>query len=172
MRNIILVGYMACGKSSIGRLLAKRLGCRLLDTDTYIEQKAGKLIKEIFADEGEAYFRQLETDCIQELIQKYAGENAEQVVFATGGGLPMREENRKLLRQLGQVFLLKASQETIYERVKDDTTRPLLQCEDPLEKIGQMLEQRREAYEDAADITISVDGKTKDEITDEILDRR
>ena len=83
MRNIILVGYMACGKSSIGRILAKRLGCRLLDTDTYIEQKAGKLIKEIFADEGEAYFRQLETDCIQELIQKYVKEGAEQVVFAT-----------------------------------------------------------------------------------------
>lgn len=169
MRNIILVGYMACGKSSIGRMLSKKLGWKLIDTDTYIEQKAGKLIKEIFAEEGEAFFRQLETDCIKELIQQYAGNDTEQVVFATGGGLPMREENRKLLKQLGQVFLLQASQETIYERVKGDTTRPLLQCENPMERIGQMLAQRKEAYEDAADVTVKVDDKTKEEIMEEIL---
>ena len=172
MKRLFLIGYMCAGKTTIGTALAQQLGYRFIDLDQYIEQLEGKSVSAIFADKGEAYFRQLETDCIQELIQKYVKEGAEQVVFATGGGLPMREENRKLLKQLGQVFLLKASQETIYERVKGDTTRPLLQCENPLEKIGQMLGQRREAYEDAADITISVDGKTRDEIADEILSNR
>lgn len=172
MKNVILIGYMACGKSSISKILAKRLNCKLIDTDTYIEEKTGKKITEIFAEEGESFFRQMETDCVKELIEKYAGSDAEQVVFATGGGLPVREENRSLLKKLGTVYYLKASQETIYERVKGDTTRPLLQCENPLERIGEMLAGRKAAYEETADFCIEVDKKTKDEIAEEILSKK
>lgn len=169
MKNIVLVGYMACGKSSVGSMLSRRLHWKMIDTDTYIERKAGKKITQIFAEDGEAYFRQLETECIQTLLREYGEDKKENVVFATGGGLPMREENRKLLKELGTVYLLEASRETIYGRVKGDTTRPLLQCDNPLEKIGQMLEQRREAYEAAADIRITVDGKRIGEIAEEIV---
>ena len=113
--------------------------------------------------EGEACFRDKETECLRKLL-----ENRENRIISAGGGLPLREENRKLLRELGQVFYLRAKAETIYERVKFDTSRPLLQVEDPQAKIRMLLRERDSCYRDAADVVIDVDGKEFEEIIDEI----
>lgn len=182
MRNsVILIGYMGCGKSTVGQRLAGLLDWSFLDTDAWIEEKEGMTIKEIFAAQGEAYFRDLETFCLKEftgnkkiqqkLVERELNEKktvSKGCVFSVGGGLPVREENRELLKEMGQVIYLKASPDTIYERLKSDTTRPLLQTDNPLQKIKDMLESREKKYQDAANFVICVDGKSISEILEEI----
>lgn len=163
--NYILIGYMGCGKSTIGKKLSAILNLKFLDTDAWIEGRQGMTISEIFATKGELFFRDLETEVLQELLEK-----KETMVISVGGGLPVREENRRLLQQLGQVIYLKAMPETIYNRVKGDTSRPLLQTENPMEKIREMLGQREEKYQAAANRTLIVDGKDISEIVNEVLD--
>lgn len=182
--NIILIGYMGCGKSTIGRQLAKKLKVSFLDTDAWIEEKEGITISEIFATKGEGYFRDKETECLKFFLKEkqtesYLEENCgelskeeqEQIfyVISVGGGLPVREENQKLLKQLGHVIYLKAKPDTIYERIKGDTTRPLLQTENPLQKIREMMLSREEKYQAAAHEVLSVDGKSIGKIVDEIM---
>lgn len=130
VKNIILIGYMGCGKSTVGQCLAKMLDFTFVDTDAFIETQQQRTISDIFAIEGEEKFRQLETDLLKQLVK----EGREQLVIATGGGMPLRSENRELLSKLGMVVYLKVSPETIYDRVKNDTQRPLLQCDNPLQK--------------------------------------
>lgn len=166
MKNIILVGYMGCGKSTVGKWFSRTTGMVFLDTDELIETQQGKTISAIFAEEGEAAFRDMETEAVKGLIAK----KKEGYVISTGGGMPVREENRRLLKQLGTVFYLKAMPETVYERVKGDTKRPLLQCEDPLGRIKEMLEQRGPAYEDAANFVIEVDDCRQQAIVDKIVE--
>lgn len=156
---------MGCGKSTIGKKLSAILNLKFLDTDAWIEGRQGMTISEIFATKGELFFRDLETEVLQELLEK-----KETMVISVGGGLPVREENRRLLQQLGQVIYLKAMPETIYNRVKGDTSRPLLQTENPMEKIREMLGQREEKYQAAANRTLIVDGKDISEIVNEVLD--
>lgn len=163
--NYILIGYMGCGKSTIGKKLSAILNLKFFDTDAWIEGRQGMTISEIFATKGELFFRDLETEVLQELLEK-----KETMVISVGGGLPVREENRRLLQQLGQVIYLKAMPETIYNRVKGDTSRPLLQTENPMEKIREMLGQREEKYQAAANRTLIVDGKDISEIVNEVLD--
>ena len=163
--NYILIGYMGCGKSTIGKKMSEILNIKLVDTDAWIEKQQGMTISEIFATKGEGFFRDLETGALQELL-----EEKELMVISVGGGLPVREENRSLLQQLGQVIYLKAEPETIYNRIKGDTTRPLLQTENPMEKIREMLGQREEKYQVAADKIVTVDDKDLSEILDEILE--
>lgn len=163
MGNVILIGFMGCGKTTVGLRLSYRLRQPVIDTDKEIEKEEKRTISDIFATDGEGYFRDRETDCLKKLI-----ENANNQIISVGGGLPMREENRKLLRELGQVFYLRAKGETIYERLKDDTTRPLLQGNDPLTKIRTLLEERDPYYRAAADVVITVDGKSFQQILDEI----
>ena len=163
--NYILIGYMGCGKSTIGKKMSEILNIKLVDTDAWIEKQQGMTISEIFATKGEGFFRDLETGALKELL-----EEKELMVISVGGGLPVREENRSLLQQLGQVIYLKAEPETIYNRVKGDTTRPLLQTENPMEKIREMLGQREEKYQVAADKIVTVDDKDLSEILDEILE--
>lgn len=163
MSNVILIGYMGCGKSTVGKRLSYRLKMPYVDTDKLIETKQGTTISEIFAKEGEPAFRDMETECVKSLF-----DFKQDYVIAVGGGLPMREENRKLMQKLGTVIYLRAKPETIYDRLKDDTTRPLLQGEDPQGKINAMIAQRGPVYEEAADCIIDVDGKNFDEIIDEI----
>ena len=163
MNNIILIGFMGCGKTTVGIRLSYYMRMAFLDTDKLIERAQGREISEIFAKEGEAYFRELETGMIAGMI----GKEKEKII-STGGGLPIKEENRPLLKKLGTVIYLKLKPETVYERVKDDTKRPLLQCENPLEKIRTLMAQREEAYIDAADVVIEVDGKDFDTIIKEI----
>lgn len=159
MANVILIGYMGCGKTTIGRKLSYRLRKPFLDTDKQIEAKQKCTITEIFEKQGEAAFRDMETAYLKDLLD----ENCEYVI-AVGGGLPLREENRQLMKQLGTCFYLKASPDTIYDRLKNDTTRPLLQCENPKEKIQQMIINRAPVYESCADIILEVDDKKIEEI--------
>lgn len=163
MGNVILIGFMGCGKTTVGLRLSYRLRQPVIDTDKEIEKEEKRTVSDIFATDGEGYFRDRETDCLKKLI-----ESANNQIISVGGGLPMREENRKLLRELGQVFYLRAKGETIYERLKDDTTRPLLQGNDPLTKIRTLLEERDPYYRAAADVVITVDGKSFQQILDEI----
>lgn len=163
MENVILIGFMGCGKSTVGLRLSYRLRRTIIDTDKEIEKEEKRTISDIFATDGEAYFRDRETDCLRKLA-----DSAGNQIISVGGGLPVREENRALLHELGQVFYLRAEGETIYERVKDDTTRPLLQVEDPLTRIKTLIEERDPCYRAAADVVITVDGKNFSQILDEI----
>ncbi len=161
--NIILTGFMGCGKSSVGIRLSYQMKRTLIDTDKWIERKQGLSVSEIFERDGEEAFRQMETACLKELL-----DSADNQIISVGGGLPVREENRPLLRQLGRVVYLKASPETVYERLKEDTTRPLLQVEDPLERIRTLMNARQEAYTGCADVVIDVSDKSFDEIIAQI----
>lgn len=163
MSNVILTGYMGCGKSSVGRRLSYVLRQPYIDTDKWIEAKEKCTISDIFATAGEPAFRDMETACVKALFQ-----NKQDYVIAVGGGLPMREGNRKLLKELGKVIYLRAKPETIYERLKNDTTRPLLQGENPQQKIKDMIAQRGPFYVEGADFIIDVDGKDFDTILTEI----
>lgn len=162
-KNIVLIGFMGSGKSSIGIRLSYRMRRSVEDTDKLIERRMGKKISEIFETEGEGFFRELETSTLKELIDKLQYH-----IVSVGGGTPVREENRKLLRELGTVFYLKASPESIYQRVKHDKSRPLLQCENPLERIRSLMKAREEAYESCADIILDTDNMTIEEILDAI----
>lgn len=164
MKNIILVGYMGCGKTTVGKNLARICDMTFLDTDELIEEQQGRSISEIFATDGEAAFRDMETNVLREMLEQKKGG----LVISTGGGMAVREENRALLKQLGMVFYLKAKPETVYERIKGDTKRPLLQCEDPLSRIREMQEQRGSAYEAAAHHMIEVDEYRQQEIAEMI----
>lgn len=166
MDNIVLIGYMGCGKTTVGIRLSYCLKIPLVDTDKLIEKSEDREISRIFAEDGEEAFRWMETDTLRRLLQEKTGK-----VISTGGGLPVREENRRLLKLLGTVIYLKAEPETIYERVRGDTKRPLLQCRDPLTRIREMMAKRSRCYEDAADVVIQVDGKDFDTIIQEIEER-
>lgn len=165
-KNLILIGFMGSGKTSVGIKLSYRLQQTFLDTDKQIERKAGKSISQIFAEDGENAFRQMETECLRELLTK---NDTEKQIFSVGGGTPVREENRELLKCLGTVVYLKATPAVIYERLKGDTTRPLLQAENPKARIEELMAAREEAYLSAADIVLAVDGKSPEEIVEELV---
>lgn len=159
--NIVLIGFMGTGKSTIGRLLAQKLGFEFVDVDARIEQQAGKTITRIFQSEGEEYFRKLEREFAEELS---AGEGQ---VIATGGGFVLNSQNIAVLRPKGFIVSLKASPRVIYERIRNEKHRPLLAVPDPLAQIGQMLLERDERYRDA-DLLIDTDGKSPAGIAGEI----
>lgn len=159
--NIILIGFMGCGKSSVGIKLSYRLKKTIIDTDKWIEKKQGMTISDIFKTKGEAAFRRMETDCLKELL-----ETEDNRIVSVGGGLPMKEENHELLKKLGRVVYLKITPQAVYERLKDDTTRPLLQVEDPMKRIRELLALRGPVYEKCADMVIEVSDKNFEEILD------
>lgn len=150
--NVILIGFMGCGKTTVGIRLSYRMRRIFEDTDKLIEKKQQREIKEIFAAEGEAFFRELETQMLAELEKTVNNR-----VISVGGGTPVKEENRAILKRLGTVVYLRIRPETVYERLKTDTTRPLLQGDDPKGKIYELMEKRKDAYESCADIIIDVD---------------
>lgn len=162
--NIVLIGFMGSGKTTVGIRLSYRMRRVIEDTDKLIEKKEGKTIREIFAKEGEAYFRQAETAMLQELGGKLRNH-----ILSVGGGTPVREENRELLKKLGTVVYFRVKPETVYKRLRNDTSRPLLQCENPLEKIEELLAARKEAYESSADIIIDVDELTMNEVAERVM---
>lgn len=169
--NIILIGFMGCGKSTIGKKIARDCGMNFIDTDAWIEDREDVSISEIFAAKGESYFRELETRCLESLLEEDNAESckaAERKVISVGGGLPMKEENRDLLKRLGTVIYLKATENTIYNRLKEDTTRPLLQGDNPKQKIRELMDAREEKYMDASDSVVVVDHKKVSEIVEEI----
>ncbi len=163
--NVILIGFMGSGKTSVGERLAERLGYQFRDTDRLIEQRAGDTIHHIFAVHGEEYFRSLETDLLKELKQ-----GLEHSVLSTGGGLPLKEMNSRILKEMGFVVYLKASGQTTLQRLAGDTTRPLLQGEDKEQKIEKLLIQRAPIYEKAAHKVIVTDDRSVNEISDLIME--
>lgn len=164
MKNIILIGFMACGKSSVGRRLSQAIDLEFLDTDSLIEQKAGTSISDIFSTQGEPAFRTMETECLKELINREGGA----FVLSVGGGLPIREENRRLLSQIGTVIYLRVTPDTVFMRVRNDKSRPLLQTTNPRGRIMDMMNARKQFYEDAADYVLEADNKSFEAIIDEI----
>lgn len=147
--NIVLIGFMGSGKTTVGIELAKRRNMNFIDTDAYIEKNAGKSITEIFAQDGEEAFRKLETEVLMNLR-----DTVSNTVFSTGGGMPLRVENARLLKEIGKVFYLTAANQVIYDRVKEDSQRPLLQGENPYGKICELMKQRTPLYEMAADVLV------------------
>lgn len=162
--NVVLIGFMGSGKSTMGIRLSYRLQYILEDTDKLIETKAGMTISEIFAREGEEAFRQMETQLLQTLVEKKGRR-----VYSVGGGTPVRAVNRPLLKKLGTVVYLRTRPETVYERLKNDTTRPLLQGEDPLGKIRTLMAERESAYAETADVILDVDEMTTDQVVESIM---
>lgn len=161
--NIILIGFMGAGKSSISRYLNKVLGLEVVEMDQEIVDREGISIAEIFSIHGEEYFRNLETNLLIEMQSK------NNVVVSCGGGAAMRERNVAEMKKNGKVILLTAQPETIYERVKNSTERPLLNGNMNVEYIADLMEKRREKYEAAADIVIYTDKKSISEICEELL---
>lgn len=157
--NIILIGFMGAGKTSIGVFYSEKTNRPLLDTDRLIEQEAGMSIPEIFKELGEEKFREIESAVLEKLY-----ENTDHMVISVGGGLPLREENRVILARLGTVVFLRVKPDTVLKRLKGDTTRPLLQTENKEIRIKQLLDNRNPVYEQAAHIVIDVDDKAPDQI--------
>ncbi len=153
---------MGSGKSSVGREIAKILDMSLIDTDSSIEHSEGMKISDMFEKHGEVYFRNLETEFCKNII------NVEKSIISTGGGIVLRDENINFLKKNATIFLLRASADTIYSRVKNSKDRPLLKVEDPLAKIKEMLAAREEKYAKSYDIEIITDGKSVFEIANEI----
>ncbi len=150
-RNIILCGFMGSGKSTIGGLLAKKMGMSFIDLDRYIEKQENRTISRIFEESGEAYFREKEREASVTLGRKQG------LVVAAGGGTLTFEENVKAFRENGRIVLLSITPEAVALRLKNDTTRPLLAVPDKLGAIKELFEKRLPLYEKAADIIVDAD---------------
>ena len=149
MNNIILCGFMGCGKSSVGRKLAHISGREFVDTDRYIEEKTGMTVAEIFEQKGEAGFRKIETEVCGELSER------DNLIIAAGGGTLTIPENVEILRQGGKIVFLDVSYENLCERLSRDTRRPLLQVENRNEVIRELLDKRLPLYRKAASIHVN-----------------
>jgi shikimate kinase len=161
MKSVALIGLMGCGKSTIGKLLAQKLNMDFVDIDQKIEEQEGITISEIFANKGEAAFREIET----KLLKTFSSSS--NLVLATGGGAVQKEENIATLKENCATIYLKASPEVLFDRIKDDKSRPLLQNNNPLETLRELL-NKREANYLKADIIVETEHKSVDEILDEI----
>ena len=161
--NIFLIGVMGAGKSTIARTLQRELGFPLVEMDERIVQEQGMSINDIFAQYGEAHFREIESQLVVDLGKQ------EPSIVSCGGGVVVRPENTQNMKKSGRIVLLKASPETIFERVKNSTDRPILNGHMNVEYIAELMEKRRVLYEEAADITIQTDGKTREQICEEII---
>ncbi len=166
LRNIVLVGFMGCGKSTVGRELRKRLGYPWIDMDHRIEQEAGKSVSAIFADDGEPGFRDRETDLLKRLL----ASDTTRTVLSTGGGVVLRPENRDLLKRLGYVVWLDTPVESILERTSRNHSRPLLRTEDPEKRIRTLMREREALYAESAHLRLDTAGLKLDEIVSGILD--
>ncbi|MDY3919422.1 MAG: shikimate kinase [Candidatus Limivivens sp.] len=165
MKNIVLIGFMGAGKSTVAEAFHRTRGMEVVEMDARIAENEGMTIPEIFREKGEPYFRDLETGLLVEL------QKQENVVISCGGGVPLRERNVAEMKKNGTVIWLAASARTILERVKDSHDRPLLEGNKNLAYIENMLESRREKYEAAADLIIWTDGKTAEQICEEIVEQ-
>ena len=163
MPNIILVGFMGTGKTSVGRRLSLHLRMTYVDTDEIIEQTTGRRITDIFAQHGESYFRELESEAVRKV------SDLDEHVISTGGGVVLRTRNLEVLKRNGVVFSLTATSEEIWARVKGETHRPLLRAPNPVEKIREML-KAREAYYALADYIIQTDGVSIGQVTNEVIE--
>jgi shikimate kinase len=162
--NLVLIGFMGCGKSSVGRRLSGLTGHRFVDTDELIVQSEGRSISEIFSESGEEYFRNVEQRSLEDLVGVCG------IILSTGGGLVLRPANRETLRKIGIVAWLDASPDVLFERATRSAKRPLLQTEDPRKIFDDLLSVRRELYNSAADFRIDSTRLSHDEAAQLLLD--
>lgn len=165
-RCLVLIGFMGSGKTTVGRQLQEQLGYPLLDTDLAIEEREGRSIREIFADQGEEAFRDMESTLLSEL----AAQEATSRILSTGGGIIGREANRALLRQLGFVVWLKAPAETILQRTARNNARPLLQTDDPETAVKRLMAEREPLYRETSHLELETAGLDIDEVCAGILE--
>ncbi|MDC0262062.1 shikimate kinase [Planctomycetaceae bacterium] len=165
---VTLIGYRGSGKSSVARLLAERLGWAFRDADVELEERAGKTIREIFADDSETVFRDLEEEVITDLLTH------DRLVLATGGGAVLRKTTRERLQSAGPVIWLTASAETLYQRIHADETtgerRPDLTDQGGLLEVQSLLSERKPVYQQASSIVVETEGKSVVQIADAIWD--
>ena len=160
--NIVLVGFMGTGKSTVGRVVAQKLGFHFIDTDDVIEQTSKAKISDIFAEHGEVYFRDLESQAVKSVALM------KNQVVATGGGVVLRSSNIDLLRTGGPIFCLNATPKAIWDRVRSSRSRPLLRGPNPLKKIETLLDKRAPYYA-LADHQIETTGVSIDRVANEII---
>ncbi|WP_100404788.1 shikimate kinase [Bacillus solitudinis] len=158
-QTIYLTGFMGSGKTTIGQALGKALGYSVIDTDEWIEESRQKKVRDIFQDEGEDFFRELETEALLTLNQK-------PLVVTTGGGIIIKEHNRKLMNDCGIVVFLDCDLEEIIRRTEGDDTRPLLQNKDK-QAVIDLYQKRMPLYQEAA-VRIDTTGKTVLQIVQEL----
>jgi len=163
--NIALYGFMGVGKTTIGRILAEKLGYDFIDVDTEIERETGKSINEIFQLHGEAFFRKLESDIIREL------SNKDRLVIACGGGAVTNIENAETLQKSSKMIYLTASIDEIVDRTKGESTRPLLNVANPVEAASELYENRKPIYVRYADLEVDTTDKTIEEVVALVLER-
>lgn len=163
--NIVLIGFMGAGKTTVSDYLSTMFAMKVVEMDQVIAEREGMSIPDIFATYGEEYFRNRETQLLMEM------QDYKHVVISCGGGAALRKENVAEMKKNGRVVLLTASPETIYERVKDSTDRPVLNGNKNVGYITELMEKRREKYEAAADVVICTDGKTVLRICEELIAR-
>lgn len=174
-KHLVLIGYRGSGKSSVGKELARMLGLEWLDTDTAIQEKAGRSIRQIFAEKGEATFRDMETDILRELNDR--GSQLPSSVISSGGGMVMREENRRLIKRLGPVIWLNVKPATALARISADTMtaehRPQLTDSPLADEIRDMIAERAPFYAATADLTVENDDPaiSTDDLASSILDK-
>jgi shikimate kinase len=164
-RNIILIGPMGSGKSTIGNIIARRLHRDFQDSDHFIEERTGVDIARIFDVEGEQGFRDRETNALNELLS----ENNQ--VIATGGGSVLRRENQQLLKQKGYIVFLDTSINQQMQRLRRDKKRPLLQTENPRERLESLLAERRPIYLDLADLAVKTDRRMARRLAADIINQ-
>jgi shikimate kinase len=163
--NVYLVGMMGAGKTTVGRLLARRLKLRVIDADQELERRCGVKVPLIFDIEGEAGFRAREAQLLAELTA------LDGVVLGTGGGAVLAEENRRSLAERGTVVYLRATPEDLYERVKHDRNRPLLATDDPLARLRELHAQRDPLYRGIADLVVDTGRQTVLALARELIEK-
>jgi len=161
--NVVLTGFMATGKTTVGRLVAKKLAYEFIDTDALIEKRWSQSIADIFSQEGEQVFRQMEARIAAELVAMRG------LVIATGGGMMQNPANVDAFNRQGRIYCLSASLDHILERITKDENviRPLLQVEDPMKQIQEVMAARQSVY--AQFIQLDTSGKTPEEVVEELL---
>jgi shikimate kinase len=162
-RNIILIGPMGSGKSTIGSIIAKKLHRQFYDSDHFIENRTGVDIARIFDVEGEEGFRDRETNALNELLSQ------NNQVIATGGGSIMRKQNQEILRNKGYIVFLDTSINQQMQRLQRDKKRPLLQTENPRERLQALLDVRRPIYQDLADLSVKTDRRMARKLASDII---
>lgn len=163
MSHVFIVGFMGAGKSTVGPLVADRLGLPFVDLDHRVAGLVGRPVREIFAELGEEAFRALEHDALEEVIK---GEDS---VVACGGGIVTRPENASALASAGSVVYLRTTAGDAVSRIRDLSSRPLLAGEDPVEVASRLLAERSALYEAVADVSVDTAGRTPAQVADSVV---
>lgn len=164
-KNIMLIGFMGAGKTTVSRELSKMTGKKELDMDAYIVDREGMSIADMFDKYGEEYFRKKETESLVEIM------DMEDLIVSCGGGVVVKDENVEHMKKGGVIVLLTATPETTLERVKNSTDRPILNGNMNIQFITNLMNKRKDRYLSVADIIVETDNKKVSDICKEIMDK-